>query len=121
MLHALAVALRLDRDEIAHLYALAGPRPIIGVQENVSDEIQQLLDSWQHTPAYVRNRRFDVLAVNKLAMALSPLYLPGKISSAVSSSIPRRARYSRTGQRSPRRRLPRCAPRVIRAIPRRPR
>jgi hypothetical protein len=40
-------------------------------------DIQRLLDSWTETPAYVRSRRFDVLAANKLAMALSPMYTPG--------------------------------------------
>ena len=85
VLHALAAALRLDRDETAHLYALAAPPPAgppaatsDGAGDGVSDDVQQLLDSWSHTPAYVRNRRFDVLAANKLAMALSPLYTPGQ-------------------------------------------
>lgn len=78
VLHALAVALRLNRDETAHLYALAGPAPPLVDHDRVSREVQQLLDSWTVTPAYVRNRRFDVLASNELAIALSALYSPGR-------------------------------------------
>jgi transcriptional regulator with XRE-family HTH domain len=93
VLHALATALRLDRDETAHLYALAGPaQPGSAppgsappgstqpgpVHDRASSQVQQLLDSWTATPAYVRNRRFDVLAANELALALSPLYSPGR-------------------------------------------
>ena len=78
VLRALATALRLDRDETAHLFALADP-PAAAVEEHgaAAEEVQQLLDSWSETPAYVRSRRFDVLAANKLALALSPMYTPG--------------------------------------------
>jgi transcription regulator MmyB-like protein len=69
--------LRLDRDETEHLYALAGPPAAIENHGTAAEDVQQLLDSWTGTPAYVRNRRFDVLAANKLAMALSPMYTPG--------------------------------------------
>ncbi|MET8233032.1 helix-turn-helix transcriptional regulator [Micromonospora sp. NPDC005298] len=79
VLNALANALRLDRDERAHLTALATTAPPPGVGHTaVSDAVRQLVDSWSQTPAYVRDRRFDVLAANKLAMALSPLYTPGR-------------------------------------------
>ncbi|MEU7921369.1 helix-turn-helix domain-containing protein [Micromonospora zamorensis] len=78
VLNALANALRLNPDERAHLTALADAPPH-GVEHTaVSDAVQQLIDSWSQTPAYVRDRRFDVLAANKLAMALSPLYTPGQ-------------------------------------------
>lgn len=36
-------------------------------------EVQHLLDSWGNTPAYVRDRHFDVLMANKAAMVLSPM------------------------------------------------
>jgi transcriptional regulator with XRE-family HTH domain len=78
VLHALAIALRLDRDETAHLYALADPPASARRHGETSEDIQRLLDSWTETPAYVRSRRFDVLAANKLAMALSPMYTPGR-------------------------------------------
>jgi transcriptional regulator with XRE-family HTH domain len=78
VLRALAIALRLDRDETEHLYALAGPPAAIENHGTAAEDVQQLLDSWTGTPAYVRSRRFDVLAANKLAMALSPMYTPGR-------------------------------------------
>ncbi|WP_033345012.1 helix-turn-helix domain-containing protein [Catenuloplanes japonicus] len=76
VLRALAGALHLDADESAHLFALAAPAPGV-TATTVSDDVQQLIDSWAQ-PAYVRNRRLDVLAANKTAMALSPLYTPGR-------------------------------------------
>jgi transcriptional regulator with XRE-family HTH domain len=77
VLQALAIALRLSQDETHHLYALSAPPPATNHHDVVSDDVQQLLDSWSDTPAYVRNRRFHVLAANKLALELSPLYTPG--------------------------------------------
>ena len=77
VLQALAQALRLDDDETTYLLNLAAPSP--GRPETVlDDEVQRLLDSWPDTPAYVRNRRLDVLAANKLAMTLSEMYWPGR-------------------------------------------
>jgi transcriptional regulator with XRE-family HTH domain len=78
VLSALAIALRLNRDETAHLYALADPPVASERHGEASRDVQQLIDSWSGTPAYVRSRRFDVLAANKLAMALSPIYTPGR-------------------------------------------
>jgi transcriptional regulator with XRE-family HTH domain len=78
VLQALATALRLDRDETTHLYALSAPPPATDRHDVVSEDVQELLDSWLDTAAYVRNRRFDVLAANKLAVELSPLYTPGR-------------------------------------------
>ncbi|WP_250032307.1 helix-turn-helix domain-containing protein [Paractinoplanes maris] len=77
VLRALATALRLNADETAHLCALAAPPPLVTGHDEVSDVVQRLLDAWTNVPAYVRNRRFDVLAANKSAMALSTLYTPG--------------------------------------------
>lgn len=78
VLHGLATALRLNSDETAHLYALAAPPPSAAEHEDASERVRQLLDEWGQVPAYVRNRRFDVLAANKMAMALAPLYTPGQ-------------------------------------------
>ncbi|MFB6722746.1 helix-turn-helix domain-containing protein [Kribbella sp. NPDC056345] len=77
VLQALARALELDADTAAHLFTLAGPDPVRPAETAVSDDVHQLLDTWSHTPAYVRNRRFDVLAANKWARALAPMYEPG--------------------------------------------
>src|SRR3954462_13245408 len=76
VLDGLADALRLDEAERAHLYALArasagrAPRtrktPAVGVRP----AIQQVLDAMADAPAWVRNGRHDILAMNQLARAL---------------------------------------------------
>ncbi|WP_327011110.1 helix-turn-helix transcriptional regulator [Dactylosporangium sp. NBC_01737] len=78
VLTALAAALRLDEGTTAHLHTLAaGPRPST-VDEPLAPGVRQLLDAWTGVPAYVRNRRLDVLAGNALAVALSPMYEQGR-------------------------------------------
>ncbi|MGW5663200.1 helix-turn-helix domain-containing protein [Streptomyces sp. NPDC003758] len=77
VLEALARALELDADTTAHLFALAAPHPVRPSESEVTPDVHQLLDAWTGSPAYVRNRRFDVLAANKLARALAPMYEPG--------------------------------------------
>ncbi|MGR6974795.1 helix-turn-helix domain-containing protein [Streptomyces cynarae] len=77
VLEALARALELDADTTAHLFALAAPRSVRPSETEVTPDVHQLLDAWTGSPAYVRNRRFDVLAANKLARALAPMYEPG--------------------------------------------
>ncbi|MBY8339677.1 helix-turn-helix transcriptional regulator [Streptomyces spinosirectus] len=77
VLRALAQALELDADGTTHLFALAAPDPVEPSRTEVAADVHQLLDSWAGTPAYVRNRRFDVLAANKWARALAPMYEPG--------------------------------------------
>ena len=78
VLRALARALELDDDTRAHLFALAAPDPVPPVETEVAPDLHQLLDGWVGTPAYVRNRRFEVLAANKWARALAPMYEPGR-------------------------------------------
>jgi hypothetical protein len=39
--------------------------------------VLSLIDSWDHTPAYVQGRYTDVLAVNPMAAALGPQYRVG--------------------------------------------
>jgi transcriptional regulator with XRE-family HTH domain len=81
VLDALAGALRLDPDATAHLHALAGlrpGRPAAGPDPVVSEDLRRLLDAWPDAPAYVRGRTLDVLAANRLAGALSPMYKPGR-------------------------------------------
>ncbi|MEU0878235.1 helix-turn-helix domain-containing protein [Lentzea sp. NPDC005914] len=74
---ALATALRLDPDAAAHLRAVAMPSEPPKPGE-AGAEVQHLLDSWGSTPAYVRDRWFDVVMVNKAAMVLAPMYHPGR-------------------------------------------
>ncbi|MGW6276115.1 helix-turn-helix transcriptional regulator [Kribbella sp. NPDC055071] len=80
VLEALARALQLDDAERAHLFHLAdaanaGSRaPARTPKPRVRPTIQRILDSMTTTPAYVRNRRLDILATNQLARALlSPI------------------------------------------------
>lgn len=69
--------MELDADASAHLFALVSPDPVRPEETEVTPDVHQLLDTWAGTPAFVRNRRFDVLATNKWARALAPMYEPG--------------------------------------------
>ncbi|WEV24101.1 helix-turn-helix transcriptional regulator [Streptomyces sp. 71268] len=77
VLRALVRALELDTDASAHLFVLADPEPVRPSETEVTPGVRQLLDTWAGSPAFVRNRRFDVLAANRWARALAPLYEPG--------------------------------------------
>jgi transcriptional regulator with XRE-family HTH domain len=78
VLAALARALRLDADAEAHLHRLAAPPDRPAGPEALAEGLQELLDAWTGVPAYVRGRRFDVLASNALARALVPAHRPGR-------------------------------------------
>lgn len=73
VLNALSRALDLTPDAREHLYRLAGtapapaPSPIV---EQVESSLLRLLDAWPDTPAFVLDRRLDMLAMNPLARAL---------------------------------------------------
>ncbi|WP_344003820.1 helix-turn-helix transcriptional regulator [Microbacterium paludicola] len=73
VLNALSRALDLSPDTREHLYRLAGitpapaPSPIV---ESVDPSLLRLMDAWPDTPAFVLNRRLDILALNPLARAL---------------------------------------------------
>lgn len=76
VLDSLAVALRLDEAERDHLFHLArqsGPQPARRRRKTsatVRPGLQQVLDAMTHAPAWIRNGRHDVLAMNQLARAL---------------------------------------------------
>ncbi|MCV2490950.1 helix-turn-helix transcriptional regulator [Geodermatophilus sp. YIM 151500] len=76
VLDAVADALRLDEAERTHLYALArqsGPRRAKRrrtTPATVRPAIQQMLDAMTDAPAWVRNGRHDIVAMNGLARAL---------------------------------------------------
>ena len=78
VLDALARALGLDDDATAHLHALAAPKRRARRGERVQPSLQQLMDAWHDTPAYVSDRYLDVIAANSLATALSPVFAPGR-------------------------------------------
>lgn len=78
VLDAIARALGLDEDAAAHLRALgAPPEPRRRAPERVRPGVRRLLDAWTDTPAYVQGPFQDVLAANRLARALSPIFAPG--------------------------------------------
>jgi transcriptional regulator with XRE-family HTH domain len=76
VLDALASALQLDEAEREHLYALAresgagGSRRKRRTPGTVRPALQQVLDAITDAPAWIRNGRHDVLAMNQFARAL---------------------------------------------------
>ncbi|HTX80607.1 MAG TPA: helix-turn-helix domain-containing protein, partial [Streptosporangiaceae bacterium] len=79
VLESLARVLRLDELEQEYLLGLATSRPRRQRRrkpERVPARLHQLLASVQ-IPAFVEGRAFDVLASNRLAVALSPRLQPG--------------------------------------------
>lgn len=78
VLEALARVLQLDELEQEYLFGLAAARPKRRRRkpERVPARLYQLLASVQ-VPAFVEGRAFDVLASNRLAVALSPRLQPG--------------------------------------------
>ena len=96
VLDAIARALGLDEDAAAHLHALGTPdAPKRRRPERARPGLQPLLDAWHTTPAYVQGPFQDVLAANRLAEALSPMFTPGTnilrsvlLDSAVQAFVP---------------------------------
>lgn len=90
VLDSLATALQLDEAEREHLYALAraaGPgsarRARAGVvPKAVRPVIQQVLDAMTDAPAWVRNGRHDIVAMNALARALYAPVLASPVAGA---------------------------------------
>src|SRR4051812_25217891 len=78
VLDALARALQLDEAEREHLFDLARaanasshPRARRrGAKREVPPSVQRILDSMIGVPAFVRNGRLDILAINQLGQAL---------------------------------------------------
>ena len=73
VLAAISRALRLTSEERRHLYLLAELPLTIAAQEDerVSELVLRVLDALEPSPAYVRGRRWDVLAYNRSADALA--------------------------------------------------
>ena len=78
VLDSLVVALQLDESERAYLFDLAKAasapstprRPRKATAQEVRPSIQRLLDAMTGIPAFVRNGRLDILAVNAMGRAL---------------------------------------------------
>ncbi len=82
VLMSIANALQLDEEAAAYLLQLAKPhgpgRARPRRSERVGDGIRTLIDAWPLTPAYVHGKYMDILAANRLAIALSPFNTPGR-------------------------------------------
>ncbi len=75
VLESLASALQLDEAEHDHLIALArqsgtGPTGRRTQHTGIRPVLQQVLDAVSDAPAWIRNGRHDILAMNQLARAL---------------------------------------------------
>ena len=67
VLDAIAAVLRLDDDECAYLYRLAGhnpPPPAPTPAGRTPDELRRIVDQWSPNPAYVVDRKWNYLAGN---------------------------------------------------------
>ncbi|HXO16636.1 MAG TPA: helix-turn-helix transcriptional regulator [Candidatus Dormibacteraeota bacterium] len=73
VLVAISRALRLTSEERRHLHLLAGLPLTLAAQvdERVSELVLRVLEALEPSPAYVRGRRWDVLAYNRTADALA--------------------------------------------------
>ncbi|WP_280351468.1 helix-turn-helix transcriptional regulator [Nocardia abscessus] len=70
VLDAIGVALRLSGPERTHLYLLAGlnpPPPGSTRDAEVTPQLRRLLDAWGSRPAVLRDRSWNLLAVNDTA------------------------------------------------------
>ncbi|MCS7476983.1 helix-turn-helix domain-containing protein [Umezawaea endophytica] len=75
VLDGVSRALQLDEAEHEHLFALAraadpGPRRRAAPPSSVRPGVQQVLDAISDAPAWVRNGRHDIVAMNRLGRAL---------------------------------------------------
>ncbi|MFD4501377.1 helix-turn-helix transcriptional regulator [Streptomyces sp. NPDC058457] len=73
VLGAVAQALKLDAESTDHLNRLclaASQRPRDRGETEVSPQLLQLMDGWEHTPAFVVGPALDIMAGNSLATAL---------------------------------------------------
>jgi transcriptional regulator with XRE-family HTH domain len=85
VLEGVSRALQLDAAEHAHLYDLVraaneGVHPARrrgpDKSQQVRPGVQQLLDAMHDVPAFVQNGRLDILAINRLGLAVfSPMYV----------------------------------------------
>ncbi len=71
VLDAVGRALRLTGPERVHLYLLAGLNPPLATGDaKLTPELRRLLDAWQPRPAVLRDRYWNLLAVNDAARTL---------------------------------------------------
>ncbi|KQO64319.1 helix-turn-helix domain-containing protein [Curtobacterium sp. Leaf261] len=86
VLYAVARALQLDESEEQHLFdlaraanaenAVARPSPKRTARSRANGRVQRLLDGMSDLPAYARNGRTEIIAMNQLGAALMPGLVP---------------------------------------------
>ncbi len=86
ILDSIARALQLDDAESSHLFDLAraantgpGARPRRRPAHKIRPGLQQVLDGMSDVPAFIRNGRLDVLAINQLGRALYALQFDTRV------------------------------------------
>lgn len=70
VLDAIARVLRMDTAEREHLYLLAGlnpPRVPVSARRPIPDELLAVIESWLPRPAYLMDRHWNLVAVNRAA------------------------------------------------------
>lgn len=81
ILAALVGALQLDEDAVSYLHRLAHPAPPAHKPRartpTSQGDLQSLLDSWPHTPAYAQGSGGRVVAANRPAVLLCPFFAVG--------------------------------------------
>ncbi len=98
VLDGVASALRLDEAEREHLFSLAraagptAPRRARAAPSTVRPVLQQVLDAITDAPAWLRNARHDIIAMNRLGRAL---YSPVLHSASAGSTGKRPANTTR--------------------------
>ena len=82
VLEAVSAALRLDDVERAHLYRLTGnsppSAPADGAPERLVERLDEIVDGWLPTPAFVTDRYWNVLVVNEAAVSVLDIPEPGR-------------------------------------------
>ncbi|MGV9411400.1 helix-turn-helix transcriptional regulator [Nocardia sp. NPDC003693] len=73
VLRAIGRALQLDDPELAHLFTLAGLTPPAAVRHGsgpVGPELRRVIDAWTAGPALLRDRYWNILAINAATRAV---------------------------------------------------
>ncbi len=79
VLHSIAKALQLTDVERQHLFTLASvpfPERVDTQSEAITPQLRRIVDALYPNPAYVRGRRWDILAANKAAECLLGITSP---------------------------------------------
>ncbi len=74
VLQSLARALQLDADSLRYMQRLVelteGVRPLPAMRPGIVESVRQVMEMWDHTPAFVTDSNVDVVAANRLARAV---------------------------------------------------